>query len=265
MVHHHQMNQPQSFGDFGHGYYSQRPYTQVNLPFSYYRSNKGTSSSLPRYRRRGITTCERPSSSFARQTKWKKHKLCLSIHQPHLHVNPKGTTSLQSTTDDNGTPATWTLVLFQQAIDPQDRTQVEGRFNYWNHWRYNLHRNPPTTGQGLIVPAMTCLVGHQIPLRLLLLLQERRPTAVRNQHLAGDRLLRIAHLDTDICPGPTPSPKYWTLKLTPTPIHRLKHLPSAADALNGNTQRSGIFLTPTTIHVQPSTCKPMRSTWQPYC
>jgi len=30
--------------------------------------------------------------------------------------------SLQSATDDNGAPATWTLVLFQQAIDRQDRT-----------------------------------------------------------------------------------------------------------------------------------------------
>jgi len=44
----------------------------------------------------------------------------LSIHLHH--VNPEGTTSLQSATDDNGTPATWTLVLFQQAIDRQDQT-----------------------------------------------------------------------------------------------------------------------------------------------
>jgi len=44
----------------------------------------------------------------------------------HTHTptcQPERTTSLQSAyTDDNGTPATWTLVLFQQAIDRQDRT-----------------------------------------------------------------------------------------------------------------------------------------------
>ena len=35
-------------------------------------------------------------------------------------TDDKPTVSLR--TDDNGTPATWTLVLFQQAIDRQDRT-----------------------------------------------------------------------------------------------------------------------------------------------
>jgi len=54
--------------------------------------------------------------------------LLLSIHL--LQRLPERTTSLQSATDDNGTPATWTLVLFQQAIDRQDRTlQTEGRFS----------------------------------------------------------------------------------------------------------------------------------------
>ena len=37
--------------------------------------------------------------------------------------NRKERQSLQSILiDDNGTPATWTLVLFQQATDRQDRT-----------------------------------------------------------------------------------------------------------------------------------------------
>ena len=56
--------------------------------------------------------------------------------------------------------------MFQQAIDRQDRTLQSRRTLqlYWNHWRYSLyHRNTPTTGQGLIAPAMTCLVGlHSI-------------------------------------------------------------------------------------------------------
>jgi len=49
------------------------------------------------------------------------HLLLLQLHPSSQPEGP--TTSLQSTsTDDNGTPATWTLVLFQQAIDRQDRT-----------------------------------------------------------------------------------------------------------------------------------------------
>jgi len=60
---------------------------------------------------------------------WKKHNLCLSIYYTIYNYNyivatgrtdDKPTVSLR--TDDNGTPATWTLVLFQQAIDRQDRT-----------------------------------------------------------------------------------------------------------------------------------------------
>ena len=50
MVHH--SNQPQSFGDFHHGIYTgyNRLETKLTCSFSYYRS-KGTSSSLPRWRR----------------------------------------------------------------------------------------------------------------------------------------------------------------------------------------------------------------------
>ena len=56
------------------------------------------------------------------------HKLCL-LSTP-TSSQPEGpTTSLQSI-DDNGTPATWTFgLVFQQAIDRQDRTQTEGRFS----------------------------------------------------------------------------------------------------------------------------------------
>jgi len=57
---------------------------------------------------------------------WKKHNLCLCFPYYYTYTqhrrSRKERRSLQSLTDDNGTPATWTLVLFQQAIDRQDRT-----------------------------------------------------------------------------------------------------------------------------------------------
>ena len=92
---------------------------QVNmLALSYYRREGTTSLPLEtRYR----TPLRETLRSLVN---WKKHTLCLST-LTHLHVNPKGTTSsLQSlivqTTME--APATWTLVLFQQAIDRQDQT-----------------------------------------------------------------------------------------------------------------------------------------------
>jgi len=79
---------------------------QVNLPFSYYHRSKGTS--LPR-RRRGANVHTR-RVRFVHSPNWKKHKLCLSTPTSSQPEGP--TTSLQSaSTDDNGTPATWTLVL----------------------------------------------------------------------------------------------------------------------------------------------------------
>jgi len=92
-------HQPQSFGDFGHGYYfSRRPYTKLTYSFSYYRS-KGTSFSLPHQSEtRRHTTCER-STSFTRTPE--KHKLCLSwlyytIYNYNI-VKPKGTTTTKPT------------------------------------------------------------------------------------------------------------------------------------------------------------------------
>jgi len=82
------------------------------------------------------TTARDPS--FARKL---EEAQVVPFHLLLLQLNPssqpEGTTtlpSLQSTTDDNGTPATWTLgLVFQQAIDRQDRTPAEGRFSYWNY------------------------------------------------------------------------------------------------------------------------------------
>jgi len=51
-------------------------------------------------------------------------------------------------------------LVFQQAIDRQDRTQVEGRFNYWNHWRYTLHRTLSHNRTRTHRTSMTCLVGN---------------------------------------------------------------------------------------------------------
>jgi len=69
-----------------------------------------------------LYTCE-TSTSFTRKPE--KHKLCLSCiyyttYTISIRKDDKPTVSLR--TDDNGTPATWTLVLFQQATDWQDRT-----------------------------------------------------------------------------------------------------------------------------------------------
>ena len=94
---------------------SRRPYTKLTYSFSYYRS-KGTS--LPpetRYR----TQTRDPS--FARQTEWKKHKLCLLSIHPHIVATERNDEAYSLLTTMEA-PATWTLVLFQQAIDRQDRT-----------------------------------------------------------------------------------------------------------------------------------------------
>ena len=123
----------------------------TSCSFSYYR-REGTTS-LPR-RRRGTTDAR---DSFARQPKPTGEAQLVPFHTTTTtpkSSQPEGpTTSLQSATDDNGTPATWTLVLFQQAIDRQDRTQTEGRFSLlepleiqpvpqeYSHYRTRTHRS----------------------------------------------------------------------------------------------------------------------------
>jgi len=154
LIHH--SNQPQSFGDFAHG--AETGCTpKLTYFFSYYRS-KGTS--IPHYWRRGTTVRHARDHSFVRSPNRMEEAQVVPFA---FHTTTPTTTStscsrkerqsLQSTTDDNGTPATWTLVLFQQAIDRQDRTRAEGRFSYWKycgnpttHWRYQyslVYRNTP--------------------------------------------------------------------------------------------------------------------------
>jgi len=124
---HHQMDQPHSFGDFHHGTSRllSRLETKLTCPSPTTTTTGGVRG--PRFhttnRRRGTIHNERRTRN---SPNWKKHKLCLlPFHQPHLHVATERNDvaySLLLATDDNGTPATWTLVLFQQAIDRQDRT-----------------------------------------------------------------------------------------------------------------------------------------------
>jgi len=84
---HHQTDQPQSFGDFGHGSQPTAVH-QVNLPFSYYRS-KGTPS-LPRWRR---GTPLRETRSIANSLNRRSTSCAFPYHYNALHhVNPKGTT-----------------------------------------------------------------------------------------------------------------------------------------------------------------------------
>jgi len=121
------IDQPKSFGDFPHGTYTgyNRLQTKLTcLPSPYYR-REGTTS-LPRWRRGTIPHARDTLRSLAKQNG--KSTSCASF--PYCFPTttttrlPERTTSLLQSIliDDNGTPATWTLVLFQQAIDRQDRT-----------------------------------------------------------------------------------------------------------------------------------------------
>jgi len=124
-------HQPQSFGDFGHDYYS-RPENQVNLLLLLLQEQGDLASTLEtRYH----TACER-QPSFA--CKLEKHKLCLlSIYYTIYNYNyivatgrtdDKPTVSLR--TDDNGTPATWTLILSSsKSLTGRTGLQTEGRFS----------------------------------------------------------------------------------------------------------------------------------------
>ena len=108
-------------------------------------------------------------------------------------TDDKPTVSLR--TDDNGTPATWTLISFQRVIDRQDRTLQSRRTLqlYWNHRRYTLHRNLSHYYRTRThrTTAMTCLVGYT-PLRL-------RPAGHNDEtprKTPRRRRLRIADLQT---------------------------------------------------------------------
>ena len=127
------IDRPTKFGDFAHGYYySRRPYTKLTCP----SPTTGARGLPPRFhtnRRRGTV---HQGERLVRSPKPGKSTSCASFPHPH-RCNRKERRSLQSaSTDDNGTPATWTLgLVFQQAIDRQDRTLQSPRTLqlYWNY------------------------------------------------------------------------------------------------------------------------------------
>ena len=132
-------NQTQSFGDFHHGTSRllSRLETKLTYSFSYHHRREGTTS-LPWYWRRGALV-RQARDPFRSLANWKrKHNLCLL---PFLSTptttptspcrNRKERRSLQSILiDNNGTPATWTLVLSSsKPLTGRTGLQTEGRFS----------------------------------------------------------------------------------------------------------------------------------------
>ena len=135
-------NQPQSFGDFDHGPETSHGRTpKLTCPSP---TTTTGARGLPRFH--GVGDEEPPydmRETLRSLANWKKHKLCLLsiLLQLHPTSQPKGPTSLQSILiDDNGTPATWTLVLSSS----KPLTGRTGHYRlrdasvYWNYWRYSL-------------------------------------------------------------------------------------------------------------------------------
>ena len=87
-------NQPQSFGDFDHGYYS-RPENQVNLLALLLLEEQGNLASTPTGDEE-LPYDMQQTSSLRSLAKLEKHKLCLSTSPTTTTSQPKGTTSLQS-------------------------------------------------------------------------------------------------------------------------------------------------------------------------
>jgi len=186
--------------------------------------------------------------------------LRLSISYIHTYIVATGRTDDKPTTvslrtDDNGTPATWTLVLFQQAIDRQDRTPVEGRFSYWNYWRYNSLNRNLSHYRTRTRRKTTCLVGHpSIEATPAPADEQQRVNPEGSSLLAGDRL-RIAP-SLRIAPGHSKLQQSSRLHpgLPTTDInHRLLGM-GIVSPVYPIWQPTGLFFgLSTAIHVQPST------------
>ena len=115
---------------------------------------------LPRFhnRRRGANVHTRRVRFVRSQLAKPNEKAHLVPFHTPTSSQPEGpTTSLLQPIliDDNGTPATWTLVLFQQAIDRQDRTlqsrrtlqllleplEIQPVPQEYSHYRTRTHRS----------------------------------------------------------------------------------------------------------------------------
>ena len=151
---HHQMDQPQSLGDFHHGTYSRihRPETKLTcLPLPYYR-REGTTL-LPRWRRGIVPHARNPHRLLANSPTGKSTPCAF----PHLHrcnrKERRQAHSLLLQTTMEPLPHGQFGLVFQQAIDRQDRTQAEGRFSSTGT-TLELSLQPGiqkySTGQGLV-------------------------------------------------------------------------------------------------------------------
>jgi len=154
---HHQMDQPQSFGDFNHG---SQPATagrnQVNLPLLL-PQEQGDLASTPTGDEKSYDMRETHRSL----ANWKKkHKLCLllsiSYYYTYIYmVKPEGTTlpSLQSTTQTTmEAPATWTIrSRSSESLTGRTGPQLKDASTTGTTGVHPGYRNTPTTtGQGLV-------------------------------------------------------------------------------------------------------------------
>jgi len=110
---------------------SRRPYTKLTCP-----SPTTGARGLPRFHAGDEAHhCERLVQSQTRSTGEAQVVPFHTTTTPYTMSTRKERRSLQSATDNNGTPVTWTLVLFQQAIDRQDRT-LQSRRTLQLYWNY---------------------------------------------------------------------------------------------------------------------------------
>ena len=188
---------------------------QVNLPFSYYYRSKGTS--LPHQLATGD---EEPydmrETLFVRSPDRMEEAQVVPFHlllhhHPHLHRRnrkERQAYSLLQTTMEPLPHGLWSCP--SKPLTGRTGLQTEGRFS----------RSTGTTGD---TPCWIQDYSHYrtrtrhnsrrhaslaTPLRLHISCRNNdKPTgsSLLATNLAGDRLLRIAHLDTNICPIPPPS------------------------------------------------------------
>jgi len=122
---------------------------QVNLPFSYhYHHYRSKGTSLPH---QPETRIRHTGDEFARQTEWKKHKLCLSISytytSPRRNRKERQAYSLLQTTMEPLPHGLWSC----SSKPLTGRTgQAEGRFSYWKHQETQPVPQESSTGQGLV-------------------------------------------------------------------------------------------------------------------
>ena len=113
------------------------------------------------------TTCER-HSSFARQTEWKKHKLCLCFpyhyNYTYYNVYPKGLQAYRLLLQTTMEPLPHGLLVLSSSKPLTGRTghklkDASTTGTTWRHHYSLVYRNPPPDKDSSRQPT-TCLVGH---------------------------------------------------------------------------------------------------------